>query len=89
MVILSSILAGEIILILEDVSSSVRIIDFERILQASKRDINFAVARLLSEGLIKLIKEDERIAIILIQENAIYKNNYLENNMSEHLVAVN
>lgn len=85
MVIQSSNLAGEIIIILENASCSVRINDFETILQASKQDISFAIARLLSEGLIELIKEDERKSVILIKSAEMLKYNYSEKNIAVFL----
>ena len=87
MIIQSSILAGEIILILENASTSVRINDFEKLLQASKEDITFAIMRLLSEGLIELIKEDEQASIILTKSTRMHKNKYLKNKYVKNNVA--
>lgn len=87
MIIQSSILAGEIILILEKASTSVRINDFEKLLQASKEDITFAIIRLLSEGLIELMQEDERVAIILTKSAQVHKNKYFKNNVADFLVS--
>lgn len=63
MLIQNSILAGEILSVLENKTCSVRIVDIETILQTSKNDTHLAIAILLAEGLIDLIKEEDRIAI--------------------------
>ena len=83
MLIQYSILAGEILAILENVKGSVRVIDIEAILQTTKNDVYLAIAKLLSEGLIVLIKDDERSAITLTQSAEMPENYYLENNMAE------
>ena len=84
----NSILAGELLAFLENVSGSVRIVDIEIVMQTTKKDIDFAIVRLLSEGLIELIKEDERVAIALTNKAKIGKNKYSDNSMARPFVSV-
>lgn len=70
----NSILAGEILSVLEHATCSIRIIDIETILQTSENETHLAIARLLSEGLIDLIKEDERVAIGLTHSVQMTEN---------------
>ena len=72
----NSILAGEILSVLEKATCSIRIMDIETIFQTSKRDMYLAIARLLSEGLVELIKEGERSAIVL-KHNARMPENWI------------
>lgn len=84
----NSILAGDLLSLLENVSGSVRIIDIEIILQATKSDINLAITRLLSEDLIEIIKEDERIAIALTNRTKPLNNQNSGKKTAEQLVSV-
>jgi len=88
MIIQNSILAGEILSMLEGATCSVRIIDVKTILKTTNKRIHLAIARLLSEGLIDLINEDERSAIALTKTVDIPENNYLKTRMPECLMVV-
>jgi len=75
----NSILAGELLLMLENVSGSVRIVDIEIFMQITKREADLAVVRLISEGLIELIKEEDRGAVVLTKNSEKRRNQYLNN----------
>lgn len=84
----SSILAGEILLLLENATCSIRIVEFEIILETTRNEAYLAIAKLLSEELIVLIKEEERGAIALNKNAETYTRNYSENNIAEFLASV-
>jgi len=83
----NSILAGEILLTLEKCTCSIRIIDLETMFQAKKVDAYLAIARLLSEGLINLIENGERGAIVLTTSAEIREINNFKNRLEPLMVS--